>query len=174
MRAHSDPTALYYSFNEVVTTGVDDKAIPKQLKDLRHRCLSPGFYAQHLERWLNFFSPQQIMIIDGEELKTDPVTVMSRLQVFLKIEPFLDYKKLLRFESKKGFFCPITGNSTVKCLGKGKGRRYEDISPTTEKFLRDYFMPHNVALSKLLTKLRQPIPFWLEEDLSRSDLSQSL
>jgi heparan sulfate N-deacetylase/N-sulfotransferase NDST2 len=107
------------------------------------------------------------MIIDGEELKSDPVSVMSRLQVFLKIEPFMDYKEKLRFEPKKGFYCQVSEtNNSTKCLGRSKGRIYLDMEPRAEKFLRAYFMSHNVALSKLLTKLHQPIPQWLEDDLS--------
>ena len=110
------------------------------------------------------------MIIDGEELKLDPVAVLSRLQVFLKIEPFVDYKNLIRFDSRKGFYCPVSLlNNSTKCLGRGKGRRYEEMTEETEKMLRDYFMSFNVALSKLLTKLRQPIPVWLQEDLSHPE-----
>lgn len=106
------------------------------------------------------------MIIDGEELKADPVTVMNRLQVFLKIEPLMDYREHLRYEPKKGFFCQVTTVNGTKCLGRSKGRLYEEMETKAEKFLRSFFMSHNVALSKLLTKLHQPVPLWLEEDLS--------
>ena len=60
MKSHSDATALYYSFQEVVTA--DEKSSPKGLRDLKHRCLNPGLYAQHLDRWLNYFPPQQVCL----------------------------------------------------------------------------------------------------------------
>ena len=107
------------------------------------------------------------MIIDGDELKSDPATVMDKLQSFLKIDNYLDYRSKLRFDSKKGFFCQINDKNQTKCLGKLKGRNYEDMDTVSEKWLRDYFMAHNVALSKLLTRIHANIPPWLEEELSR-------
>ncbi|RWS12531.1 Bifunctional heparan sulfate N-deacetylase/N-sulfotransferase-like protein [Dinothrombium tinctorium] len=165
VRGHRDPVALNYSFHQVITA---NEKSPKTLRDLRNRCLNPGCYAVHLEKWLNFYSPQQLMIIDGEELKADPVSVMNRLQRFLKIEPFFDYKEHLRFDPRKGFFCQVTKRNDTKCLGRSKGRLYSPMDPKSEKFLQAFYMPHNVALSKLLTRLHQPIPPWLEEDLSHS------
>lgn len=163
MRAHGDEAALNNSFVDVVSA--DDTA-PKSLRDLRNRCLHPGMYAQHLEHWLVYFPPQQILIVDGDELKSDPSAVMDRLQAFLKIEPYFDYRQHLKFDVHKGFYCPVVGR-TVKCLGKGKGRRYPSLTDNEEMLVREFYMRHNVALSKLLTKLRQPIPLWLEQDLSR-------
>lgn len=61
-----------------------------------HRCLNPGRYAQNLERWLSYFPPQQLLILDGEELRDDPVAVMYRLQRFLQIQPLFDYSTKLR------------------------------------------------------------------------------
>lgn len=61
------------------------------------RCLNPGKYAQHLERWMSYFTPQSLHIIDGEELKTNPVEVMNELQKFLKITPFFNYTEHLRY-----------------------------------------------------------------------------
>ncbi|KAI1291925.1 Bifunctional heparan sulfate N-deacetylase/N-sulfotransferase [Halotydeus destructor] len=164
MRAHRDVTALNYTFHDVIAA---NEKSPKALRELRNRCLNPGIYSQHLEHWLSFYSPQQLMIVDGDELKSDPVSVMSRLQVFLKVETVIEYQELLRFDVKKGFYCPITDTNSTKCLGKGKGRIYEEMEPRAEKFLRSFYMSHNVALSKLMSKLHHPTPAWLEDDLSQ-------
>lgn len=163
MRAHRDTTSLNYSFYEVVTAGDHS---PRTLRELRNRCLSPGMYAQHLERWLNYYPPVQLMIIDGEELKADPISVLNNLQHFLKIKPFYDYNEHLRYDPKKGFFCQVTHRNSTKCLGRSKGRQYPPMDPRAEKFLKAFYLSHNVALSKLLNRLRQPIPAWLEDDLS--------
>lgn len=163
MKSHKDPTSENYSFYKVVTAG--DRA-PRPLKELRNRCLNPGMYAQNLDHWLNYFPPQQLMIIDGEELKADPVSVMNQVQQFLKIKPFYDYSEHLRYDPKKGFFCQITQRNSTKCLGRSKGRHYAPMDPRAEKFLKAFYLSHNVALSKLLARLRQPIPNWLQEDLS--------
>jgi hypothetical protein len=78
------------------------------LISLNYRCLEPGKYASHIERWLQFYKSQQLLIIDGEKLKSDPIYVMNKLQHFLNVQPIVDYEKLLKYDSTKGFYCPIT------------------------------------------------------------------
>lgn len=114
MRSHGDAVALNNTFYQILTAG---DAQPKSLRDIRtrcslmaqlflkhievsvirlYRCLSPGMYAHHLDRWLLYYPPQQISIIDGEQLRLDPVTTMTKLQHFLKIRPIFDYSLHLR------------------------------------------------------------------------------
>lgn len=107
------------------------------MKDLRNRCLNPGKYAQHLERWLTYYAPQQIHIIDGETLRTDPVDVMTDIQRFLKVSPVIDYSNQLRYDIKKGFFCQIVDNGNhTKCLGKSKGKQYPPMEDRSFKLLQ--------------------------------------
>lgn len=62
IRAHKSSIALNYSFYDVITAS--EKA-PKPLRELRNRCLNPGAYAQHLERWFSHYSPQQVWITNA-------------------------------------------------------------------------------------------------------------
>lgn len=166
-RAHGEPAALNYTFHEVITaTG---PSLPKPLRSLQSRCLEPGKYSSHLERWLSYYKSQQLHIVDGEELKYDPVSVMNRLQHFLNIKPFIDFTDKLKFDRKKGFFCKAedVGNSP-RCLGKGKGRQYPNMDTESQNFLRDYYRLHNEALLKLLRRLGYSIPDWLEDELKDS------
>src|SRR6218665_1682111 len=71
-----------------------------------------------------------------------------------------------RFDKKKGFFCQIVGNDKTKCLGRGKGRRYPPMDTRSEALLKSFYHKPNVALSKLLGRLGQPVPDWLTEELS--------
>ncbi|XP_037933336.1 bifunctional heparan sulfate N-deacetylase/N-sulfotransferase [Teleopsis dalmanni] len=163
-RAHGDIIANNYSFYQIITA--TDSA-PKALKDLRNRCLNPGKYAQHLEHWLAYYPAQQLHIIDGEQLRSNPVDVMNDLQRFLKIQPAFDYSNHLRFDIKKGFYCQIVNEKRNKCLGKSKGRQYPPMDERSAKLLQRYYLSHNTALVKLLKKLgSRPIPQWLKDDLS--------
>lgn len=56
-RSHEDPAALRFNFYEVITTG--HWASP-DLKALQRRCLVPGWYAVHIERWLTYFATSQV------------------------------------------------------------------------------------------------------------------
>ncbi|XP_013102846.2 bifunctional heparan sulfate N-deacetylase/N-sulfotransferase [Stomoxys calcitrans] len=163
-KAHGDAIANNYSFYQVITAS--DSA-PKALRDLRNRCLNPGKYAQHLERWLSYYPAQQLHIIDGEQLRLNPIDVMNDLQRFLKIQPALDYSNHLRYDVKKGFFCQVISEKRNKCLGKSKGRQYPLMDERSSKLLQRYYLSHNTALVKLLKKLgARPIPQWLKDDLS--------
>ncbi|XP_037879699.1 bifunctional heparan sulfate N-deacetylase/N-sulfotransferase [Glossina fuscipes] len=163
-RAHSDAIANNYSFYQVITAA--DTA-PKALRDLRNRCLNPGKYAQYLERWLSYYTAQQLHIIDGEQLRLNPVDVMNDLQRFLKIQPAFDYSNRLRYDIKKGFYCQIVNEKRNKCLGKSKGRQYPPMDERSAKLLQRYYLSHNTALVKLMKKLgARPIPQWLKDDLS--------
>ncbi|XP_044268588.1 bifunctional heparan sulfate N-deacetylase/N-sulfotransferase isoform X1 [Tribolium madens] len=165
-KAHGDIIANNYSFHQVITAS--DTA-PKPLRDLRNRCLNPGKYAQHLERWLTFFPPQSLHIIDGEELKSNPVEVMNEMQKFLKITPFFNYTEHLRFDPKKGFYCQVVSGDHTKCLGRSKGRQYPPMEEKSLKLLQRYYLSHNTALVKLMKRIGlRNIPNWLKEDLSDS------
>ncbi|XP_042891362.1 bifunctional heparan sulfate N-deacetylase/N-sulfotransferase-like isoform X2 [Penaeus japonicus] len=162
MRAHNDPTALQYSFYQVITA---TDSSPRQLRDLRNKCLNPGMYAKHIERWLDYFPASQLIIIDGEELRNDPVYIMNDLQKFLEIEPFYNYTEHLRYDKRKGFYCQVIEEDKTKCLGRGKGRIYPPMNESESKILKDFYQSYNVALEKLVTRLDYPVPGWLEDDL---------
>lgn len=124
-RAHDDPVALKYSFHDVITAGHD---APVKLRVLQNRCLVPGWYAAHLERWLNsyhssqvlrawkiqdsaqhpslrpvpadmFVSAAQLLVLDGQMLKTEPASVMDKVQKFLSLTNIINYHKILAWVS---------------------------------------------------------------------------
>ncbi|PNF18256.1 Bifunctional heparan sulfate N-deacetylase/N-sulfotransferase [Cryptotermes secundus] len=163
-RAHGDQVALNYSFHQVITAS---DTSPKPLRELRNRCLNPGKYSQHLERWLSYYPPQQLHIIDGDQLRSNPVETMNELQRFLKIQPPFDYSKHLRYDPKKGFFCQVVNEDHTKCLGRSKGRQYPPMEDKSYKLLQRYYLSHNTALVKLLKRLgHRSVPQWLKDDLS--------
>ena len=135
MRAHDDPTALAYSFHDVVTAG---SSAEQPLRTLQSRCLEPGKYAQHLKRWLLQYRASQMHIFDGMKVKYDPVSLMNRLQRQLKIQPFVDYSKKIRY------VCPFFNHFSIHTLrsheswlqshftsnffGRGRSHYYPDQS----------------------------------------------
>ena len=53
----------------------------------------------------------------------------------------------------------------TKCLGKGKGRSYEEMDSKSRKFLQEYYRLSNEALLKLLKRFGYNIPQWLKDEL---------
>uniref|UniRef100_A0A8D0N529 [heparan sulfate]-glucosamine N-sulfotransferase n=1 Tax=Sus scrofa TaxID=9823 RepID=A0A8D0N529_PIG len=163
-RSHEDPAALRFNFYEVITTG---HWAPSDLKTLQRRCLVPGWYAVHIERWLTYFATSQLLIIDGQQLRSDPATVMDEVQKFLGVTPHYNYSEALTFDPQKGFWCQLLEGGKTKCLGKSKGRKYPPMDPESRTFLSNYYRDHNVELSKLLHRLGQPLPSWLRQELQK-------
>uniref|UniRef100_A0A3B3Q647 Bifunctional heparan sulfate N-deacetylase/N-sulfotransferase 1 n=1 Tax=Paramormyrops kingsleyae TaxID=1676925 RepID=A0A3B3Q647_9TELE len=161
-RAHGDPAALKYTFHEVITAA---RHAPLKLRILQNRCLVPGWYATHLERWFNHYHPSQIMVLDGQRLRSEPASVMDKIQKFLGLVNTVNYHKILTFDPKKGFWCQLLDGGKTKCLGKSKGRKYPDMDSDSRSFLTEYYREHNIELSKLLYKTGQALPSWLREEL---------
>ncbi|XP_060003394.1 bifunctional heparan sulfate N-deacetylase/N-sulfotransferase 4 isoform X2 [Lagenorhynchus albirostris] len=113
------------------------------------------------------YSWYQLLIIDGQQLRSDPVTVMDEVQKFLGVTPHYNYSEALTFDSQKGFWCQLLEGGKTKCLGKSKGRKYPPMDPESRTFLSNYYRDHNVELSKLLHRLGQPLPSWLRQELQK-------
>ncbi|XP_026555425.1 bifunctional heparan sulfate N-deacetylase/N-sulfotransferase 4 isoform X2 [Pseudonaja textilis] len=113
------------------------------------------------------YSCYQLLIIDGQQLRSDPATVMDGVQKFLSISPHYNYSDALTFDPQKGFWCQLLDGGKIKCLGKSKGRKYPPMDQESRAFLSNYYRDHNVELSKLLHRLGQPLPSWLRQELQK-------
>ncbi|XP_023686036.1 bifunctional heparan sulfate N-deacetylase/N-sulfotransferase 2-like [Paramormyrops kingsleyae] len=167
-RAHQDPAALNYTFHQVVSVGLDSSP---ELLTLQHRCLVPGAYAMHLDRWLRHYPPSQLLVVDGAVLRSNPVQVMEGVQRFLGVTPIFNYTQVLVFDENKGFWCHRVEGGRPKCLGKSKGRKYPEMAVETRSFLSEYYREHNMKLLKLLKQLGQALPTWLREEIQNTSWS---
>ncbi|MFH4977471.1 hypothetical protein AB6A40_004180 [Gnathostoma spinigerum] len=161
MRAHNDTTALNYSLDDIVAA---NSTSPYALRKLRRRCITPGRYSHHMEHWLEYYPLSQIIVVDGELLRSNPVSVLNNLLDYLHL-PSYNYGAYLRFDTKKGFFC-VNYNGTKKCLGSSKGRTYAPMSNATKARLDRVFLEDNVALHKLLVRNHLVVPTWLRRLLT--------
>ncbi|XP_028415525.1 bifunctional heparan sulfate N-deacetylase/N-sulfotransferase 4-like [Dendronephthya gigantea] len=159
MRAHGDKIALKVEFYDLLNMGMN---VSGPLKNLKTRCLRPGLYAEHLERWMMHFPINQILTVDGDQLKSDPVQVMDQVQSFIGVKKKIDYGTILKYNERKGFFCLASrSHHGHSCLGSSKGRKYPPLAQKAEKYLNDYYREPNRRLAELLHKIRRPVPPWL-------------
>lgn len=103
-----------------------------------------GVYAKHLERWLKYFPLEQIHIVDGARLITDPAGEMAKVQSFLGLKHVITEKHFY-FNSTKGFPCLKKPEKSDRphCLGKTKGRPHPKVDPQILQRLRDFYRPFN-------------------------------
>uniref|UniRef100_A0AAV2MP05 Sulfotransferase n=1 Tax=Knipowitschia caucasica TaxID=637954 RepID=A0AAV2MP05_KNICA len=109
-----------------------------------------GLYALHLQRWLDWFPLEQIHLVSGERLISDPAGELAKVQDFLGLQRIVTDKHFY-FNKTKGFPClkKPEGSSKPHCLGKTKGRTHARIDPHVLKSLREFYRPHNEDFYKL-------------------------
>jgi Sulfotransferase domain len=108
-----------------------------------------GKYALHLRRWLEIFPGEQILILSGEKLISDPISEVKKLEEFLGLEPVITEDHFV-FNEIKGFMCYKSFDKRkTECLHKAKGRDHPAVDPIALLKLRDFYKPHNQELSEL-------------------------
>lgn len=90
--------------------------------------LSCGIYVNQLERWLKYFSRNQILVINSDDFKVNLNSTFNKVFEFLNLSKWeiKDYK-----EWEKSVYT-------------------EKINPDTRKKLVEYFKPYNEKLNNLL------------------------
>lgn len=164
-RFHNDTIATKYSFYDVLQLRTKNATELVQMKFLRYKCLDPGLYSKHLKNWLKNFSSKQLVLVDGDLLKTKPYDCLNNLQKELSLPIKIDYRKILKFSKKKGFYCSFV-NNRMKCLGQSKGRYYAPLDLNSSKYLYNFYKNSNRDLYLLLRKYSFNIPGWLKENLN--------
>ena len=105
-------------------------------------------YARQLTEWLKYFNRSQVMLIDSEKFKDDPVPILQEVEDFLEVQPALT-EEMFTYNKEKGFYCYIVEGDTV-CMSPIKGAKHPEMDPKVMKKLKDYFKPWNEKLFKLV------------------------
>ncbi|XP_034251949.1 heparan sulfate glucosamine 3-O-sulfotransferase 5 [Thrips palmi] len=114
---------------------------PDGTVNLAYRPLSTSLYYSFLHRWLDVFSRDQLLVVNGDLLIEDPVPELRRIEQFLGLEPRIGRHNFY-FNHTKGFFC-LRNETADKCLRETKGRRHPRVDPAVVTKLRKFFSEHN-------------------------------
>jgi len=131
----------------------------------RWKFLLKSIYHFHLERWLSKFRQSDILIIDGDMLKTKPWHILKEVQLFLNV-PLQITEKSFVINPETGFYC-FSGKSERHCLDNDT----KEIATTSSDFnitlrmtdisknnLNEFFKPYDKQLFNLTR-----IPFtWMQ------------
>lgn len=97
------------------------------LNHAHYSYLSRSLYADQLELWRQYFSPEQMLILSSEEFFAHPDTA------FAQTLDFLGLPQVRLYESPQ--------------MNKGS---YSPMNPATRQRLIDYFRPHNQRLYEMV------------------------
>ena len=98
-------------------------------------------YDKPMELWLKYFSLNQFLIMDNEEIKNDPISALNKVERFLGIEHFITDDMFILNEDK-GFYCVQTNitDTRMACYSTNRGHKKQNaISEMALLKLRDYF-----------------------------------
>lgn len=113
-----------------------------------YRAIQISLYHNHFSRWLSIFPREQIHVVDGDKLISEPVTEIEKIENFLNLEHQVTSENLY-YNATRGFYC-MRNSTAERCLGATKGRKHPDIDPGVVMKLNRFFRPHNKKLFEMI------------------------
>ena len=100
-------------------------------------------YANFIKLWTDSFAiGSQLLIVDGDNLVSDPLSELKKVEKFLGVRHYLTEENFV-FDDERGFYCMVSDRGEKHCLGGGKGVPHPSLRPDVEAKLREYFKPLN-------------------------------
>lgn len=127
---------------------------------------SRGLYIEYIEQYLEYFSRDQLLILDFDELKASPSRFFKRVTDFLNITELDNHlfentvhNKSLYYDNPfyKFFFkqpqflkfCPKLFRSAL-FYGRKVSFNYQPIDPSAKQILMEFYKPYNRRLADFL------------------------
>ena len=112
-----------------------------------------GCFTEAMREWLHYFPLKQIHIVDGESLRENPLSEMTKIERYMGLEKYFS-KNSFYFNETKGFYCAKINQETPKCMGSSKGRPHPKLRLSVEKKLRQFYSDCNKEFFEMI-KQRQ-------------------
>ena len=132
-----------------VVLNEDGSAVQSSASPIRH-----SVYDESMTHWLKFFNLSQFLVIESNEFKHDPVSVLRKTEQFLGLENYIK-PNMFVFNKEKGFYC-IQSNLTdtgMACFPESRGKKKQiTVAQRTESRLREYFKPKSERFFKIIGK----------------------
>ena len=111
--------------------------------------INVSMYDVHYRRWLKWFDKKQILVLNGDELITNPVPILNKVESFLNVSHYFENRMFAINE--KGFYCWKRNATTeeLQCLGSSKGRPHPTVSNSTLNKLKQFLQPHAQKFCRL-------------------------
>ena len=105
--------------------------------------INVSMYDVHYQRWLKWFDRKEIYVVNGDELITNPVPLLYKLETFVNVPHYFN-NSMFVLNKQKGFYCWITspGEKEPNCMKEGKGKPHPNLSNSTLNKLKKFLKPH--------------------------------
>ena len=130
-------------FDEVIINAIKNNT--------QNDLLNASIYDESMERWLKFFNLSQILIIEHNEFKQNPVSVLVTVEEFLGLGHYIT-SDMFVYNAVTGFQCIRSTTAGMSCYGSNRGRLQDPISREIRSKLTDYFKPKNERFFRMIGK----------------------
>ena len=110
-----------------------------QLINKTHYFISRGHYYTNMLRWIKYFPLRQILIVESETFKKDPLSELVKVEKHLGLRPFFN-KEILFFDKQKGFFC-LKFEDKINCLPDWASNPKRPVSEKVINDLKRHYQP---------------------------------
>lgn len=142
-RVISDYTQVYYNRLEShkPVQAFEDVVFKNGALNTKYKAIQRSLYDVHMAKWLQYFSNDQIHIVNGDTLIQNPLPELQKVEHFLCLSPKIMPSNFY-FNQTKGFYC-MRNEGKERCLHESKGRPHPTVNRTVLDQLRMYFSEHN-------------------------------
>jgi hypothetical protein len=102
--------------------------------------LGAGLFAPQLRHWLSIFPRESFLLLEEEEMRTQPALVASRVSTFLRL------------------FQPLTASAV---LAASPNRSTPLLGDAVRRGLRDFYAPYASDVRQLFSELAPPDGGWM-------------
>ena len=91
----------------------------------------------------------QILILDGDEYTSDPLTTLQRAEQFIGLQSYFK-EDSFNFDHDKGFYC--MAHPIHSCMDPSKGRTHPYVNEDVKQLLYRFYEPYNRQLASILKR----------------------
>ncbi|XP_072035697.1 heparan sulfate glucosamine 3-O-sulfotransferase 1-like [Amphiura filiformis] len=126
--------------------------------ELQTQCplLFHGNYLQHLLKWMQYFSSQNFIVVNEEDVIFKPFRVLQKIEHFIGIPNYFQFDDF-KFDLNVGSYCLKTNN---RCISSSKDEELPKLSPDITRKLRQYFLNSDKVIQNIFD-VRLP---WLKNE----------
>ena len=143
-RAVSDYLEWKLDHRQPVSHSIDDMLFYSNgAINTQFTSIDVSMYDVHYQRWLKWFDRKEIYVVNGDELITNPVPLLYKLETFINVPHYFN-NSMFVVNKQKGFYCWIRSpeEKEPNCLSKAKGRPHPNLSNSTLNKLKKFLKPH--------------------------------
>ena len=134
-------------FDELVINAIRNE------KQKRPTLLNMSIYDESMERWLKVFNLSHFLILEQNEFKQDPLSILVKVEGFLGLGHYIK-PDMFVYNAETGFHCIRSRLTTtgMACYASDRGRHQEPISMEVRSKLTKFFKPKNERFFRMIGK----------------------